>query len=232
MNFRSKSILEAAVKEYIRSGEPVSSKELAGKYDFGIKWAAIRRELGILTKEGFLDQRHTSGGRVPTDKGYQFFVANTLDQAATSQKILKDRYGLLADDLHGGRIKKFIDAFSQETKLLGVGQKEKDSEVYKSGLHDLISQIDSGNKKDLQEIVEDFDMLDKRLKEFAQNFIRSLAEPKVFIGKKSPITKSKNLSVIMDSFKVGDYKILIAAVGPKRMDYNKNLNLFKALHNK
>ena len=91
MNLRSKSILEAAVKEYIRSGEPVSSKELAGKYDFGIKWAAIRRELGILTKEGFLDQRHTSGGRVPTDKGYQFFVANTLDQAATSQKILKDR---------------------------------------------------------------------------------------------------------------------------------------------
>jgi transcriptional regulator of heat shock response len=230
MNLRSKAILEAAVKEYIRSGEPVSSKALAEKYDFGIKWAAIRRELGVLTQEGFLDQLHTSGGRVPTDKGYQFFVANTLDHAATSQKILKDRYGLLVDNLYGGRLKNFIDAFSQETKLLGIGQKEKDQEVYKSGLHDLISQLDLEDRKEIQEVVKDFDMLDKRLKRFAEKLFQSAAEPRVFIGKKSPITKSKSLSVIMDSFKVGDYKILIAAVGPKRMDYNKNLNLFKALH--
>ena len=70
MNVRTKAILEAAIKHYIREGKPVSSKELAKDYDFGVKDATVRNELNELTREGFLMQTHTSGGRVPTDKGY------------------------------------------------------------------------------------------------------------------------------------------------------------------
>ncbi len=232
MNLRSKTILEAAIKEYIKSGQPVSSKELADKYDFGVKWASVRGELGKLTKDGFLAQLHTSGGRVPTDKGYQFFVAQTLDDMADSKKILSQRrHGELADDLQKGNLRDFVEEFAEETKLLGVGQKEKGREVYKSGLDELFEQLNLGNKKEFHEIIRDFEMLDKRLEAMRSRLFHTLGA-RVFIGKKSPITKSDNLSVIMDTYDVGGQKVLIAIIGPKRMDYDKSLKLFKSLHKK
>ena len=230
MNLRTKTILETAIKEYIRSGEPVGSKELAKKYDFGVKAASIRNELGQLTKEGFLAQLHTSGGRVPTDKGYQTFVASTLENVVESKKILEGHYGALAGDLKTGKLREFVDAFSGEMKLLGVGKKEKEKESYKSGLHDLVEHLDSGSKKEVSEIVRDFEMLDKRLEEMRERLFKTLRLPEVFIGK-SPITKSRNLSVVMDSFNIKDEKVLVAVIGPKRMDYDKTLKAFKQLKN-
>ncbi|MDP3999138.1 MAG: hypothetical protein Q8P76_00910 [bacterium] len=226
MNIRTQSILEAAIKEYIKSGEPISSKELARKYGFGVKDATIRAELNQLTKEGFLEQQHTSGGRVPTDRGYQLFVGNTLSNVMTSRQILKGHYGLLAEDLRKGHLRDFVEGFAEEAKLLGAGHKNMEPQVFKSGLNDLFAKLDLSAKKEFQEIVEDFDMLDKRLHQWGSRVFKM---PQVFIGKKSPITKSQNLSVIMDSYNVGGNKFLIAMIGPKRMEYDKNLNLFKLL---
>lgn len=228
MNLRSKTILEAAIKEYIRSGEPVSSKELAKKYDFGVKAASVRNELGNLTKDGFLTQLHTSGGRVPTDKGYQLFVASTLENVVESKKILEGHYGGLAGDLRAGKLKEFVNAFSGEMKLLGVGKKEKEKEAYKSGLRDLVENLDIGTKNDMTEIVKDFELLDNRIEEMREKIFNALRLPQVFIGK-SPLTQSKNLSVVMDSFNIKDGKVLVAVIGPKRMDYDKTLKAFKNL---
>ena len=230
MDLRTKAILETVIKEYIKTGNPVSSKELASKYDFGVKWASIRRELGNLTKLGYLIQFHTSGGRVPTDKGYQFFIDNTLDDVVDSKKILNNRYNSLTDNLHKGSLRDFIREFSDETKLLGVGQKEKESEVYKSGLDELFNKLDLDTKNDLHEIVRDFEMLDRRLEEIRNRIFRSLPSPQVFLGKKSPITSSENLSVILDSYSIDGQRIVIAVIGPKRMDYSKSLKLFKLFH--
>lgn len=228
MNLRAKTILEAAVKEFIRSGEPVSSKELAVKYDFGLKAASVRNELGKLTKEGFLAQLHTSGGRVPTDKGYQFFVEHTLDDVIDAKKILTDKHNLLTANLRRGQLRDFVEEFSDEVKLLGVGKKEKEREVYKSGLRDLFERGDFGTKEEMSEIVRDFESLDQRLDAMRNRLFKELRTPQVFIGKQSPITKSGNLSVIADSYDLGDDKVLIAVIGPKRMDYDKILKFFKS----
>jgi len=231
MNLRAKTILEAAVKEFIRSGEPVSSKELSVKYDFGLKAASVRNELGKLTKDGFLAQLHTSGGRVPTDKGYQFFVEHTLDNVIDAKKILTDRQNLLTANLRRGQLRDFVEEFSDEVKLLGVGKKEKEREVYKSGLRDLFEQGDFGTKEEMSEIVRDFELLDQRLDAMRTRLFKGLRTPQVFIGKQSPITKSSNLSVIADSYDLGNDKVLIAVIGPKRMDYDKILKLFKSFRN-
>ena len=118
MNLRSKSILEAAIKEYIKNGDPVSSRELGKKYDFGVKEATIRNELNRLTKDGFLDQLHTSGGRVPTDKGYRAFVESTFDDVMDSKKILNNHYAALASNLRKGSLKDFIEDFSHLIKII------------------------------------------------------------------------------------------------------------------
>lgn len=229
MNLRTKIVLEAAVKEYIKNGKPVSSKELVRVYDFGVKDATVRNELNRLTKDSFLVQPHISGGRVPTDKGYKFFVENTLGNVIDSKKILSSRYNHLGGDLRQGNLRSFIDEVSSETKLLGVGKKEKSKEIYKSGFDKLFNSLDIETNQEFYEIAKDFEMIDERLEALRNRIFKHFNLPRVFIGQ-SPITHSKNLSVVLDSYDIGGQKFLVAIIGPKRMDYDKNVKLLKLLH--
>src|SRR3989338_10924172 len=78
---RTADILEAVIEEFINGGEPVSSSHLYKRHNFGIKPAMIRLELEKLADEGFLEQPHHSAGRVPTDRGYEFFAERALEAA-------------------------------------------------------------------------------------------------------------------------------------------------------
>ena len=72
-------VLRAVVEDYIRSQEPVGSNAVASKHDLGVSSATVRNDMAALEDEGYLTQPHTSAGRVPTEKGYRYFV----DQLAT-----------------------------------------------------------------------------------------------------------------------------------------------------
>ena len=74
MTKRQGKLLDKIVREYINSALPVSSQLLDERYNFGISPATLRIEMQKLTDRGFLYQPHTSAGRVPTDKGFRFFV--------------------------------------------------------------------------------------------------------------------------------------------------------------
>jgi heat-inducible transcriptional repressor len=71
---RSGRVLAALVREYIASGEPVASSALAGAAGLGVSSATVRSILAQLEDEGFVQQPHTSAGRIPTDRGYRFYV--------------------------------------------------------------------------------------------------------------------------------------------------------------
>lgn len=71
---RKASVLRAVVGDYIRSGEPVGSGRIARRYRLGVSSATIRNEMAALEEMGFLAQPHTSAGRIPTDRGYRFYV--------------------------------------------------------------------------------------------------------------------------------------------------------------
>ncbi len=75
---RKKKILAAVVDEYIRTAEPVGSKTIAATAGLGCSSATIRNELAELTSLGYLEQPHTSAGRVPTAKGYRTYVENLM----------------------------------------------------------------------------------------------------------------------------------------------------------
>jgi heat-inducible transcriptional repressor len=76
---RSRRVLAALVREYIASGEPVPSSMLAGAAGVGVSSATVRNILVRLEDEGYLQQPHTSAGRVPTDRGYRFYVDMLLE---------------------------------------------------------------------------------------------------------------------------------------------------------
>jgi len=80
ITLRQKDLLEKIVQEYIGSAKPVSSQLLEKKYKFSISPATIRSEMQALTGEDYLFQPHTSAGRIPTDRGYRFFVNELLEK--------------------------------------------------------------------------------------------------------------------------------------------------------
>lgn len=67
-------VLRAVVEDYIRSQEPVGSATLTRDHDLGVSSATIRNDMAALEDEGYLIQPHTSAGRIPTEKGYRYFV--------------------------------------------------------------------------------------------------------------------------------------------------------------
>lgn len=74
MQSRRMMILRAVVEDYIRSHEPVGSASLAKNHKLDVSSATIRNDMSILEEEGYLIQPHTSAGRIPTEKGYRYFV--------------------------------------------------------------------------------------------------------------------------------------------------------------
>ncbi len=76
---RSRRVLAALVREYIASGEPVASSLLVTAAGLGVSSATVRNILARLESEGFVQQPHTSAGRIPTDRGYRFYVDLLLE---------------------------------------------------------------------------------------------------------------------------------------------------------
>jgi heat-inducible transcriptional repressor len=82
---RRQRILKLVVQEFIASASAVASETLVRKYDLNISAATVRNELAALEELGFLKHLHTSGGRVPTDTGYRFFVEHLMERVPLSE---------------------------------------------------------------------------------------------------------------------------------------------------
>ncbi|MDE3065446.1 MAG: heat-inducible transcription repressor HrcA [Acidobacteriota bacterium] len=74
LDARKATILEAVVIEHVDTAQPVGSSSVASSPDLAVSPATVRSEMVALEREGYLAQPHTSAGRVPTDKGYRYFV--------------------------------------------------------------------------------------------------------------------------------------------------------------
>lgn len=104
---RKTAILSAVVHEYIATAQPVGSSHIASAPGVGVSSATVRNEMAVLEQEGYLVQPHTSAGRIPTDKGYRFFVDHLSGpgrvDAATSRRVgdfFAAAHGRLEEMLH------------------------------------------------------------------------------------------------------------------------------------
>ena len=75
---RKKAILAAVINSYIRFGEPISSKALCDILDLSLSSATLRNEMSDLCSLGYLEQPHTSAGRIPTALGYKFYISDLM----------------------------------------------------------------------------------------------------------------------------------------------------------
>ena len=94
---REREVLTAIVETYIISGEPIGSRTLARANSEGLSPASIRNVMSDLTDAGFLEQPHTSAGRVPTSAAFEYYV----QQLAPGHQISLDDKGRIEQGLHG-----------------------------------------------------------------------------------------------------------------------------------
>lgn len=79
LNEREKSILRYIIQQFILTASPVGSRNITKRYDLGISPATVRNIMSDLEESGFIDHPHTSAGRIPTDKGYRFYVDSLMN---------------------------------------------------------------------------------------------------------------------------------------------------------
>ncbi len=89
MNGRKQRVLELLIEDYVNTGEPVGSRTLFRKYQLGVSPATIRNEMADLEEEGYLEHPHTSAGRVPSDKGYRYYVDQLLERPGLDHALIQ-----------------------------------------------------------------------------------------------------------------------------------------------
>ena len=113
LNERKKKILQIIIEDYIASAEPVGSRTIARKYDLGLSPATIRNEMSDLELLGYLEQPHTSAGRIPSAQAYRFYVDALIEPGT-----LTDNDMALIDGWYNERRRNIDDIFQSTAKIL------------------------------------------------------------------------------------------------------------------
>lgn len=221
---RQEQIIKSLVREYIKTAEPISSKFLAETHDFGLCPSAIRIELQALIKEGFLEQPHTSAGRIPTDKAYRFFVDTLKEKREEKiEEELEDIIRGVEDKFRmASEIAKFIADNSSSFVNLYFA---KEGLNLKEGLDEIFKEPESRDERFVNSFVNFLTNFEKNVDKLQAN-----SKTQIFIGKENPIVKSKDMTMICSECNLPSQKVIITIMGPKRMDYEKNIKLINSLN--
>lgn len=221
MTERQNSILNAIVEQFAEVASPVGSSLLAKA--FNVSSATIRAEMAELERLGYIMQPHTSSGRVPTDKGYRFYV-NNLSEKGT--KALAERRGekaLSTRVQNAGEpervIRNAVDTLVELTHNLGLAT--IGSQLYMSGLSNLFGQPEFINGMQVQQVAQLLDNLEPWLREAAPN------EPlSVYIGQENPIGRTAGCSLIISRFRSPfSDRSYVGTLGPTRQSYRDVMTL-------
>jgi heat-inducible transcriptional repressor len=234
MTDRQEIILSAIIREYIDFAVPVSSALLAEKYDFDLSTATLRSEMMELEEEGYLYQPHTSAGRIPTDKGFRYFVDRLMEEkplGLKEQKALQlELFKLKAQNkLLARTTAKLLSSMSDSLALSGLVGSD---DFYKSGTQKLLSKPEFSNLDSICKLAEVLDYLDENALDLFHR-LEGKSGAEVYIGKENPIGTADECSMVVSRYNLeSGEEGLLAIIGPKRMEYSRNvsiINQFKKL---
>ncbi len=102
MDDRKQKVLLAIIKDYIATAEPVGSRTIAKKYRLGVSPATIRNEMADLEEQGYIEQPHTSAGRIPSERGYRYYVDYLMKRRELTRKeedLIRREFGTKVEDV-------------------------------------------------------------------------------------------------------------------------------------
>jgi heat-inducible transcriptional repressor len=222
MTTRQEKILQAIIEQYAEVASPVGSSLLAKA--FKVSSATIRSEMAVLEREGYIQQPHTSAGRVPTDKGYRHYVNQLTElekdpmlQDTRIERALTARVAHTSVPEHA--IRNAVDTLVELTHNLGLAT--IGDRVYMSGLSNLFGQPEFMHPGQVREVASLLDNLEPWLHEAAPN------EPlNVYIGRENPIGRGAGCSLIISRFRSPfSDRSYVGVLGPTRQSYREVMNL-------
>lgn len=221
---RQKLIFRLAIEGHIASGEPISSDWLVAHLPERISSATVRNELLELENKNLLRQPHTSAGRVPTEKGYRFYI-ETFVQPADCSAEMQSIEGALEKSTDTERYRQAareLAAATNNVVLVGLN----DGTVFVTGLSRLFSEPEAHNLSVLQQLATAFDQPDELLVE-----LRAVMndDVKILLGRQNPVDAHCALLLTRCQDETGEYPM--AMFGFMRMRYDRNIALMNAMKN-
>ncbi len=221
---RQEHILITLIKEHIKTAQPVSSGFLVEKYKLDISSATARNEMAELEDRGYIYQPHTSAGRVPTSKAYDYYVKNYI----IDQKEKKHSFSALDKSFSQSEegFKKSAKAMAEISKNAVFWAFHK-NDLYYTGISNLFIQPEFRSS----EIIFDVSIIIDRMEEIIAEIFDDLDfGESIFIGENNPFGNFLSTTLLKYSNK--NQSSVVGILGPLRSDYEKNLGLIRFLKNK
>ena len=256
MTDRQQEILQILIKEYVKRAEPISSSFLAEKCGFDCSPATLRAEMMALEKNGYLQQPHTSAGRIPTDKAYRFFVDKLLREKEKESALPeKDRRVIDRTIEESPRQPHALSAglartISNLTNDFAISGIADTNEFYRMGFSNILespefsakSRWHSGRSATMSSLggeeEDDLFGFGSIFDEF-ENYFEQLfgqvgpEQLTVYIGRENPNKKARKETIMVARYPLPEgYEGISAVIGPMRMVYDRNLALLKYISKK
>lgn len=217
MEERQSSLLAEIIRQYIQDAIPVGSKAIGDR--FGVSSATIRSGMAELEDLGYLYQPYTSAGRVPTIKGYRYYIDNFIkvkDPQSVEKKSLQDLLKEFKDEqeLMVKSLAKKLAHYSAAAAVVGFSP----CDVYYTGLSNLFYQPEFSHISMVRSIGEVIDNLDEGM---SLLYNECGDEVEVRLGNTNPF--GDDCAMVITSLNLGATLAIIGLLGPLRMDYDSNL---------
>ncbi len=235
---RQQKLLNFLIREYVKTARPIPSAVISKKTKIKASPATIRNDMNDLEEQGFLAQLHTSGGRVPTDHAYRYYVDQLLahpDSIKTDPKDKKKISQALSKNQHNPRAtnKAIANALSECTGNLVMAGIAQEAEFFKQGLVRLFQLPEFKEMNNAFKLASFFESFDLIFQLIEREFFHTLGTPsglpiQIMIGGENPFKQMKEQTIMSTKYILpGDVIGSLTLIGPTRMDYEKNIGLIK-----
>ena len=218
---RQVEILKAIIKEHTETGQPVGSEVLEKKYKLGVSPATIRNEMVELAKKGYLKKTHFSSGRLPSAKGFRFYIKHLMkekDISIVDEVSYKNSIWDVREEAHR-LLSQATKVLSQKTGLLSLSATNL-GDLYYCGIANLLNEpefYDLNLSKNLFQRLDQASFWERVMNEFS----RVSDEIMYILGEEDFHDPFFDFCAsVFGDFEGEKIRGIIGVVGPKRMEYD------------
>jgi transcriptional regulator of heat shock response len=228
---RQAQLLEWIIRDYVQKAEPVSSKQIEEAGVFALKSATLRAEMNELEQAGYLEQPHTSAGRIPSDKAYRYFV-DRIVRAESPQPTPKERRRIsevLDDTIRDPREmnKSLAQVLSELTEQLVITNIIERDDFYKIGLKSLFAMPEFREFERAFRMTSFFEEFEQVFEHF-EKAMKQGAQVRIFIGHENPFRDVRDEAILVTEYRLPhNCTGSVTLIGPTRMDYERNIALLE-----
>lgn len=226
---RQQAILTAVIQEYIDTARPVASRDLVRRFRLEVSPATVRSDMLSLDELGYLEQPHTSAGRIPTDKGLRFFVDHLASEILLSpeeQTQIRHRFHLRDED-------EFIRAFGRTiaeiSGMFTMAGLSDDGYFYETGFSGVLEEPEFQDPYTTRMFGRVVDALGQDLNEWRGDIEEE--KERIYIGNENPRKDARECAMFFSHWQhPRGFNGFLAMIGPRRTNYRKHKAILNFLN--